>query len=156
MKSAIARCSAVMVVLVALLGTPSLCYAETTADKTSAAEVKQEARELLQALKSYTVEQREEALRNTSAALANLDRQIEALERRIDKDWDNLDQVAREKARASLKELHRQRTQVAERYGSLKSSSDEAWGHVKKGFSEAFSVLQEAWQKSEEEFGPNK
>lgn len=156
MKSATAPCYAATLVLVALLGIPSLGSAEITADKNSAAEVKQEARELLQALKSYTVEQREEALRNTSAALAHLDQRIEALERRIDKDWDNLDQVAREKARASLKELQRQRTQVAERYGSLKSSSGEAWGHVKKGFSEAFSALQEAWEKSEEEFGSHK
>lgn len=155
MKSATARSHLSLLLLLALLGSPSLCLGET-ADKNSAAEVRQEARELLQALESYTVDQREEAIRNTGAALANLDQRIDALERRIDKDWDKLDQIAREKARSSLKELHRQRNLAAERYGSMKSSSGEAWGHVKKGFSEAFSTLQEAWEKSEEEFGLNK
>ncbi|MEN8136669.1 MAG: hypothetical protein ABFS18_14230 [Thermodesulfobacteriota bacterium] len=156
MKSAKTICCAFMFMLVTMLTITSLCSAETTMDKTSMAEVEQEAKDFIKALKSYTAGQRAEALQRTATALENLDKRIEALETRIDQDWDKMDQAAREKARAGLKALHKQRNQVAEKYGSLKSSSTEAWEHVKRGFSDAYKALHEGWEKSEEEFGADK
>jgi len=138
------------------LGLATVGNTATDGDNTSAAEVKQETEKLLKDLKSYTVEQRDQAVRETRQALAKLDRRIDALESRIDKNWDKMDRATRESARASLKALHRQRTEVAEWYGSMKSSSGEAWGHMKKGFSDAYGSLQNAWEKSEKEFESNK
>lgn len=66
--------------------------------------------------------------------------------------WDDMDQAAREQARASLQALREQRTRVAEWYGSMKSSSAGAWGHIKQGFSKAYQALHEAWEQSEREF----
>ncbi len=132
------------------------CLAEMSGGTTTAADVKQETADLLKALKSYTIEQRDEAVRKTAAALAKLDQRIDVLETRIDKNWDKMDQAARENARASLKELRRQRTIVAEWYGSLKSSSAGAWEHMKEGFSDAYKSLQEAWIKSQKEFSADK
>jgi len=63
-----------------------------------------------------------------------------------------MNKAAREKARDSLKALHKQRTKVAEWYGSMKSSSADAWKHMKQGFSDAFKALYNAWEKSEKEF----
>jgi len=142
--------------LIGMLGITPLCYAETSNEKTSIEEIKQETQDLLQALKAYTVDQRDEAIHETKAALNNLDKRIDALETRVDERWDKMDKAAREKARASLKELRKQRTQVAEWYSSLKSSTVDAWEHMKKGFSDAYRALHDAWEKSEKEFGSDK
>lgn len=147
---------ALMFMLYTLNGIAPLCYAETARGKASIEEVKKETQDLIQAVKGYTAEQRYEAIQKTKAALDNLDKRIDALETRIDTDWDKLDNAAREKARASLRVLRKQRTQAAEWYGSLKNSSADAWGHIKKGFSDAYKALYDAWEKSEKEFGSYK
>jgi len=138
-------------ILVGLVAVPPLCHADPSDDKTSIGDVKQETKELLQTLKAYSVDQRDEAIAKTKAALDDLDKRIDALEARIDRNWDKMDAAAREKARANLKALREQRTKVAEWYGRLKSSSVDAWEHVKKGFSDAYRALDDAWEKSEKE-----
>lgn len=140
-------------ILVTLLGLTTLSHAAATGDKTSKEEIKQETAQLLHSLKSYSIEQRDEAVRETEAALKNLDRRIDALEAHIDKGWDKMDKVAREKARESLKALRTQRTQVAEWYGRLKNSAGASWGHIKEGFSDAYRAFGKAWEQAENEFG---
>jgi hypothetical protein len=145
-----------MFCLVAILGMAPLGHAAMKSDKTSAAEVGRETEELLRTLKSYSIEQRDEAVRKATAALEKLDQHIDSLEKRLDENWAKMDQAARQNARASLKDLHRQRNLVAEWYGSMKSSSAGAWEQMKTGFSEAYKSLQKAWEKSEKEFVPDK
>ena len=143
-------------VLIGMLVSTPFCYGETSSDKTSIKEVKKETQDLLETLSTYTVEQKDEAVHKTKVALDDLDKHIDALERDVDKNWDSMDEAAREKARASLKELRKMRTQVAEEYGSLKNSTADAWKHMKRGFSEAYKDLADAWEKSEKEFGSDK
>lgn len=128
----------------------------TETDKTTAKEVKQEMQDLLKALKGYAADQRDEAIQKTKTALDDLDNRIDALETRIDNNWDQMNKAAREKARADLKALRKQRTKVAEWYGSLKSSSAGAWEQIKKGFSDAYKELSDAWKKAEKEFDSGK
>jgi flagellar motility protein MotE (MotC chaperone) len=116
-------------------------------------QVSRETEDLLEALETYTVEQREAVTKKTEAALRKLDARIDALESRIDKEWESMSEEARQKARAGLRTLRRQRTRVAEWYGSMKSSSEEAWEQMKEGFSEAFQHLRDTWRKSQREFG---
>lgn len=142
--------------LIGMLGITPICYAETSTDKTSIEEVKKETQDLLQTLNAYTVEQREEAIRKTKKALDNLDKRIDLLQARIDRNWNQMDKAARDKARSNLKALRKERTQVAEWFGSLKSSTSDAWEHVKKGFSKAYKSLNDAWEKSVKEFRTNK
>ena len=142
--------------LIAMLGIAPLCYADKSSEKTSIEDIRQETQELIQALKSYTADQRDEAIQKSKTALENLDGRIDELETRVDNNWDKMDKAAREKARNSLKEVRKQRTRVAEWYGSLKSSSEDAWAHMKKGFSDAYNALYDAWEKSEEEFSSGK
>lgn len=122
--------------------------AESTA---SADEVKQETRDLLHALESYGTAQRDEALQKSRAALDNIDHRIEALEAELLDRWQDMDQAARDQARASLQALREQRTRVAEWYGSMKSGSATAWGHLKQGFSSAYQALHDAWEQSEQD-----
>jgi len=46
----------------------------------------------------------------------------------------------------------KQRNQVAEWYGSMETSSAGAWDHMRKGFSDAYKVLEDAREKAENEF----
>jgi hypothetical protein len=143
-------------VLLVMLGITSLSHAQIQKDNPSAEEVRQEAQDFLQTLKAYTAEQRDEAVQKTKTVLDNLDKEIEALQTRIDNNWETMDKAAREKARARLQELHKLRTQAAEWYGSLKTSSVDAWEHMKKGFSNAYQALHNAWEKSKKEFETDK
>lgn len=128
--------------LIGILGITPLSYAETSSEKTSIDEIKQEAHD-----------QRDEAIHKTKEALDNLDKRIDELEAHVDKNWDKMNKAAREKARDSLKVLRKQRIQVAEWFGSLKNSAGDAWKHMEKGFSDAYKSLNKAWEKSEKEFG---
>ncbi len=142
-------------VLIGVLGITPLCCAQASTDKTSIQEVKQETQDLLQTLGAYSAGQKDEAIRRTKAAVDKLDKRINALEARVDERWDKMDKGARKNARDSLKALRQQRNQVAEWYGRLKESTENAWEHMKEGFSDAYKGLNDAWEKSENDLGSN-
>lgn len=149
------RCMSLLAV-VCTLGL-ALPVAAVAADETVSAEkVKAEAKDLMQALKGYTVAQKDEAVRKTGAALDALDRRIEVLETRVDRQWGRMSEATRSQSRATLSALREERTEVAEWYGGLKNSSADAWGHVKQGFSNAYKSLQQSWDKAEQEFADKK
>ena len=152
------KCSAtnsfrLIIPLLATFAMASPVFSAAASETTSAEDIKQETAELLEALKAYGTEQRDAAVEQSRAALENLDQRIDALETRMLDQWDEMDQATRSRMRASLQALREQRTHVAEWYGSLKSSSADAWGQIKQGFSEAYRTLSEDWQKSETEIG---
>ena len=138
--------------LIGILGVTPLCYAQSENGNTSIEKVKKETQDLLQTIGSYTADQKDEAIQKAKESLNKLDKGIDALEARIDKDWDKMNKAARKEARQNLKALRKQRNQVAEWYGSMKTSSADAWDHMKNGFSDAYKALVDAWEKSEKEF----
>lgn len=146
----------VLLICIAVLGIPTVGYAEAADEATSIQEVKKEASELVEALKNYTADQRDEAMNASKNALDMLDERIDTLESRVDEDWDQLSQAARAETRESLKALRDQRTRAAEWYGSMKTSSTGAWEEMKKGFSNAYGELAQAWEKAEENFSDEK
>jgi predicted nucleic acid-binding Zn-ribbon protein len=136
-----------------LLSIAPQIYADTYSDnKTTVEEIKQEATETTNVIKDYTVEKRDEAARKVETRLNSLDTRIKALEARIDRNWEKMDNAARERARNTLTVLHEKRIRAAEWYGSMKNSSTEAWGHVKNGFSDAYNSLRSSWEKAEKEY----
>jgi len=155
--------SAMMIAAIAMFGISSGCSPEssndqtiTSTDQTTMKEVKQEMQDVIQVIKAYSIDQRDKAVKEIKAALDKLDNRIDALETRIDNKWDKMDETAREKAQATLKALRKQRTQLAEWYDSLKSSSADAWEDIKKGFSDAYSLLNDTCEKAEAEFDSDK
>jgi len=68
-----------IIMLISFLFSTSQSFADTTLK-----DVKQETRDLVKVLKSYTSSQRDEALEKTEAALSDLDDHIDSLETRID------------------------------------------------------------------------
>ena len=142
--------------LIGILGVTPLCYAQTEDANTSIKQVKKETKDLLQTIGSYTADKRDEAVQKAKEGLYKLDKRINALETKIDKNWDKMNEAARKEARENLRALRKQRNQVAEWYGSMKTSSADAWDHIKTGFSDAYKALEDAWEKSEKEFGSKK
>jgi hypothetical protein len=137
-----------------LLGIATLNYAAEqtpTAAKPSAAEVRQKLTDAAEAIQHFSADKRDEAAKKAKVALDALDARINTLEGELDKNWEKMDKAARERARASLRELRDQRVKVAEWYGGLKNSTAGVWEETKKGFSDAYRSLEHIWEKAERE-----
>jgi hypothetical protein len=133
------------------MGSVSLA-AQTSTHGTSMKDVKEKAEEAVQAIKDYSVNQRDEAVKKAKDAMDELDVRINRMESQLDKKWGQMDQSARKKVRATLTVLRKQRNEVAEWYGSLKHSSSKAWEDVKKGFLKSYQELRESLDKAHSEF----
>ena len=143
----------IICMMIPLFAMVSPAFSAAAAEPTSAQNIKQETAELLEALKAYSTEQRDAAVEQSRIALENLDQRIDVLEIQMLDQWAEMDQATRTRTRDSLQALREQRTNVAEWYGGLKSSTADAWGSIKEGFSAAYQTLSEDWQKSEAEIG---
>lgn len=135
----------------------TLCFmpiaqAQSGNDTVTAQDIKKETQELINTLQQYTVEQRDQAVKEAEQARKKLDGRIDELETRVDNNWDNMNQAARQKARANLKALRKQKNELAEWYGGLKNSSAGAWQQMKKGFSDAYQALSDSWEKAKSEY----
>lgn len=144
MKKTIAVMTLFMIVTLCFM---PLSYTQASNDKTTIQDVKQEAQELIAKIKGYTADQRDEATNQTEQALKKLDDRIDALETDIYNSWDKMGKNAREEAQTGLKELRKQRIELAEWYGSLKNSSVSVWEQMKKGFSDAYQAIIDTWAK---------
>ena len=121
-------------------------------DKADFGEVRQEMRELGRALSRYGMQQRDKALERGQTALDALDRRMQKLEEAIENNWEEMSEAARKHARETMRELRRQRQVLAEKYGALKNSSEGAWEQMREGFPDGLSTLNEAWERSIQEF----
>ena len=138
---------------IALLAILSISFAgQTLADDTKMNDIKQEAEDLTEAIKSYSAEQRDEALREAKRAIETLDSGIDSMQRKLDREWEQMDQSARQKVQASMRMLRSKRNELAEWYGGLKHSSAKAWEDVKKGFLGSYRTLGEAFEQAQNEF----
>jgi len=135
-----------------LTASPLSFAAEPSGSKTTAKDVSRKVGDAGQAIKNYTVAQRDEAIKQAKAALDDLDARIGRMERKLESDWDRMDDAARKKARATLNALRRQRNEAAEWYGGLKHSSAESWEQVKAGFVKSYEALKESFAKAAKAF----
>ena len=137
----------------ALLAASPLSFAaEPSGSKSTAKDIAKKADETGQAIKNYTVAQRDDAIKNAKAALDDADRRIDRMERKLDSEWERMDQAGRKRARATLNALRRGRNDAAEWYGGLKHGSAESWDQVKAGFVKSYEVLKESFAKARKEF----
>jgi len=126
--------------------------ADAPAGKTTAKDISRKADGTVRAVKDYTVQQRDEAVKQARAALDEMDVRIRRMERKLDNEWDQMDQAARKQARATQSALHRERNEAAEWYGGLKHSSADAWEEVKDGFMKSYETLKKSFAKARKEF----
>lgn len=126
--------------------------AQTSTHEAATKDVREKAVDAVQAIKNYSVNQRDEAVKKAKAALDDMDVRIDSMESQLNKKWQQMDQSARKKARATLTALRKQRNEAAEWYGGLKHSSSKAWEDVKKGFLKSYNELRDSFDKAHSEF----
>lgn len=120
--------------------------------ETSFEDVKEETKEAISTLRAYSVNQRDQAIQDAKATLDRLDQRLDSLESKIDSEWTEMTEGARQNARETVQSLRKQRLQLSEWYGSMKSSSDAAWEELKTGFVGAYQELEDAWQEAAKKF----
>jgi flagellar motility protein MotE (MotC chaperone) len=139
-----------IVVALLLAGAPMSFAAD--GDKTTGKDVGQKIDETAHAIKNYSAEQRDEALKNAKSVLADADARIDRLESDIDRNWDKMNASARKHAQETMKTLRKQRQDLSESYGELKRSSSNAWDEVKNGFAKSYDALRDSFSKAAKEF----
>ena len=122
--------------------------AEPVSSKVTAKDVSKKADDAARAVGKYTIQQRDEAIKSARSALDDVDARMRALDRKVDREWDQMDQAARKKARAAQAALRKERDEVAEWYGGLKHSSAESWDDVKSGFVSSYQKLKASFAKA--------
>ncbi|MCF8061912.1 MAG: hypothetical protein K9M82_05300 [Deltaproteobacteria bacterium] len=129
----------------------ALSGASSGGEETSAGDVQQEVEEAMRAIRSFSAEQRDDAVAQAKEALRKLDARIDRLENRMQEGWSDLDQAARRKTRESLQRLREQRNELAEWYGGMKHGSMDAWDRLKQGFLNSYEKLENAFKEARKE-----
>lgn len=131
---------------------PAFSADRPSGEKVSKKEVGQEVKEAVEAIKEYSADQKDEAVKKGKAVLDHLDGRIEQMESKIKKEWDQMGDSARKTAKTSLEAVKKQREEVAKWVGSMKQSSAGAWEDVKKGFVESYQTLADSFDKAADKF----
>lgn len=75
--------SAIMFTVIAMLGISTGYSSESSTDKTTMKEVRQEVKEVVAAIENYSADQRDEAIEKAKVAIDDLDARIDELEGRV-------------------------------------------------------------------------
>lgn len=118
-------------------------------------ELKKEWSEAIEALKQYSVEQRDQAMKQAEQTLNAMDRRIEQLESRSESNWEQLNKQMRQQRESTLRTLRQQRNELAEWYGGMQHSSDDAWEEVKQGFIKSYGILGDSFADAWSELTKN-
>ena len=140
------------ILLMLLLWIPLVMAESTNRTPATATDVQRELKETLQAIASYSAEQRDAAVTKAKESLAKTDARIEQLQQQIEQNLKPMSKEARIQAQESLKTLRKQRNEIAEWYGGLKHSSANAWDEIKTGFANSYTELEKSLEKAREKF----
>lgn len=121
-------------------------------DAVTAQDVKKEAAAAMATAEKYTQEQKDAYMQKMDTRLKELDRDIEALENKIQAGTDEMTAEARAKLEASLQTLKAQKKGAVEQYEKLKASGGQAWDELKAGMDAAMEKLEKAFDKAKAAF----
>lgn len=103
-----------------------------------------EAREAIDATKSYTAQQKEAFQRKAQAELTALQKQIAALQSRVGE----ASAATRADLQASIADLEKKKEGARKKMDELRSATDAKWADVKSGVSSALDEVQAAYRKA--------
>lgn len=138
---------------IAVVAVPVL--AQDNAGLTTADEVRSEVSQAMDAIASYTEQERDEALTKAREAMIRLDAEIERREQALRDNWAEMSDAARDTARARLQDLRTARNTLGERLGALEAGASSAWDELKSGFYDAWMAFSDAWNAADEEAPAN-
>lgn len=133
-----------------LIGALALCAPMAQADDDSdahgtAAEMRNEIGEALQAVAAYSAQERDEAIAAARTGLDRLDAEIARRQQALREDWSDMTEEARADASRAIGALQGARNRLGERLGALQAGTASAWDELQQGFAGAFDALSKAW-----------
>ena len=132
-----------LILTLAVLAQPSLAD-----DKTTGKDVGMKVEDAGKAIGSYTVAERDKAIKVAQKALRDMDAQLNRLEKKASAEWDKMDATARKDSRATMDALRKQRKETADWLAKLQKSSAETWDDVKGGFVKSYEGLKDSLAKA--------
>lgn len=144
-RAIVSRC----LLAVSLLLVVPLAQAAPDSQAPTVEQLKQDTQALAEKLQHFTADQRDQAMTSIRSTLKALDQRIGELRQSLSDHWGRMSDKSRAESQRQLNELLAQRKRVQGWSERLKDSSASAWNSVKKGFSNAYRGLSEAWQNSE-------
>jgi hypothetical protein len=106
-------------------------------------DVAKEIDETLEAIATATAEQREQARSQAKELITTLDSRIQILEAEIDEKSGELKGAAKRRLNRNVRQLKRQREQLAKRYQALREDTEQAWENIKSEFVEGVRTVTE-------------
>lgn len=149
MNKPISLIAAMMLATTAQLWAPQATAGQTASDLD---DIKKETQELIQAIQSYSIEQKDQALAKAADALERLDERIDVLEKQLAEQWQSMDAATQQERQALLNSLKTQRAEVADWLAKMQDGSSGAWGQLKQGVADAYHGLAQAWEKAKQLF----
>ena len=151
------RALVLLFAVVSVLTVTNACSEQASEEQSQAGSVdsqqlQQEWAEAADALKHYSAAKRDQAIAEAKQTLDAMDTRIDRLESRIQEEWNQLSQDARQRRESALRTLRQERNELAEWYGGMKHSSTDAWESVKQGFVDAYATLSDSFSEAQAEF----
>lgn len=106
---------------------------------------KQHFNKMNDAIASYTVEQKDAAVKAMQQSLSAIDKRVDEVEGWSMDRWNQLSDSARATRQDALRNLRKARNETAEWIGSLRYSTAENWDEVKQGFAASTDRLKDAY-----------
>lgn len=145
--SIIARGAALFVIF-GLLVSGNVAFGEPT----SMADVKKELSEAMDAIRAFSAEHKDDALKAMKQALVQMDRQIDLLGDKIKKEWEQMEPDARKKAEKTMKKLRQQRDRMAKAIEEWSKDSATSWNKIKKEFMKSYEEFKKSYEDADEQY----
>jgi septal ring factor EnvC (AmiA/AmiB activator) len=124
----------------------------TFAETTSLADVKKELAEAMDAIRAFSADRKDEALKAMEQALGKMDHQIEQLGDKIKKEWEQMAPEARKKAEETMEQLHRQRDRMAKSIDEWKDNSTITWNKIKDEFMKSYEEFKNSFEDADKQY----
>jgi len=110
--------------------------------ETTSSDLAKETKEAMQAFKAYMIDKKKDAVAYGKELLNKTDAEIDKLQAEADGASGDAKQAYQE----SIEDLKKKRTVAAEKLDALGEASADSWDDAKRGFSEAYKSLYEAYK----------
>lgn len=107
-------------------------------------EMRREIGEAVDAIRTYSIERRKDALDAAQRAMEDADQKAARLQARLDARRERMDAAARQRSQEAMADLRRQRAGLTDRAADLQHASRDAWGEARHDFVDGYHAFLEA------------
>jgi vacuolar-type H+-ATPase subunit D/Vma8 len=114
----------------------------------SMTDVKQDMKDTYDTFENYLYDQKEIMVEKANKRIDKIDREIEAMEQKINQEATQVEDTVQAKTNAALNELKMKKEKLSKELNKLENSTSDAWDEMKDGFSDALKELEESLDKA--------